>query len=51
MIFTYWNSLGGVGSGNARLAGTDWRFSGTIHAIGDEPEQPMTAMENASRRL
>ena len=43
VIFTYWNSLGGVGSGIAALAGTDWRFSGTIHATAMSAEQPMTA--------
>jgi hypothetical protein len=43
VIFTYWNSLGGLGSGQASIAGEDWRFSGTIHATATSGEEPMTA--------
>lgn len=43
VIFTYWNSLGGLGTGTADVTGDDWRFSGTIHATATESEQPMTA--------
>jgi hypothetical protein len=43
VIFTYWNSLGGLGTGTASLAGDEWRFSGTIHATAAGAEQPMTA--------
>lgn len=43
VIFTYWNSLGGLGTGTASFAGGEWRFSGTIHATASGPEQPMTA--------
>jgi hypothetical protein len=43
VIFTYWNSIGGLGTGEAVLAGDDWRFSGTIHATATSSEQPMTA--------
>jgi hypothetical protein len=31
VIFTYWNSLGGLGTGTASLAPDLWRFSGTVH--------------------
>ena len=43
VIFTYWNSLGGLGTGKAVFNATEWRFSGTIHATADGPEQPMAA--------
>lgn len=43
VIFTYWNSLGGLGTGTASVNGDDWRFSGTIHATATGAEQPMTA--------
>ena len=44
VIFTYWNSLGGLGTGSAVAAGDQLRFSGTIHATADGAEQPMTAV-------
>jgi hypothetical protein len=44
VIFTYWNSLGGLGTGEATVSGDDWRFSGTIHATAAGAEQPMTAV-------
>jgi hypothetical protein len=44
VIFTYWNSLGGVGSGSAAIVGNDWRFSGSIHATATGMEQPMSAV-------
>ncbi len=43
VIFTYWNSLGGLGTGTAAVAGDEWRFNGTIHATATASEQPMTA--------
>jgi hypothetical protein len=43
VIFTYWNSIGGLGTGEAAIAGDDWRFSGTIHATAASAEEPMTA--------
>jgi hypothetical protein len=43
IIFTYWNSLGGLGTGDAMIAGEEWKFSGTIHATATSAEQPMTA--------
>jgi hypothetical protein len=43
VIFTYWNSLGGLGTGTADISGNQWRFSGTIHATASSGEQPMTA--------
>lgn len=43
VIFTYWNSLGGLGSGTASVSGDEWRFSGTIHPTAAGAEQPMTA--------
>jgi hypothetical protein len=43
VIFTYWNSLGGLGTGEATISGDIWRFSGTIHATATGTEQPMTA--------
>lgn len=43
VIFTYWNSLGGLGTGEADLRTGAWRFTGTIHATSTSAEQPMTA--------
>lgn len=43
VIFTYWNSLGGLGRGAASGSGDDLHFTGTIHAAADSAEQPMTA--------
>lgn len=43
VIFTYWNSLGGLGTGEADLRTDRWQFSGTIHAKPESSEQPMTA--------
>ena len=43
VIFTYWNSIGGLGTGEAMIAGHKWSFSGTIHATAASGEQPMTA--------
>ena len=43
VIFTYWNSLGGLGTGEAVIAGDEWQFSGTIHATATDRDQPMTA--------
>ena len=44
VIFTYWNSLGGLGTGTAVVVGDEWRFNGTIHATATGAEQPMTAV-------
>jgi len=41
VIFTYWNSLGGVGTGNATISGPQWKFNGTIHATAERAEEPM----------
>ena len=41
VIFTYWNSLGGLGTGSAAIDGGEWRFTGTIHAGPTDPEQPI----------
>ncbi len=43
VIFSYWNSLGGLGTGTAAIAGEDWRFTGTIHGTATSPERPMNA--------
>ena len=43
VIFTYWNSLGGLGTGEADLRTDRWNFTGTIHATATSAEQPMTA--------
>jgi hypothetical protein len=43
VIFTYWNSLGGLGTGSAVLGGEEWRFTGTIHATATSAEEPMSA--------
>jgi len=43
VIFTYWNSLGGLGTGQAVFANPEWRFSGTIHATANGRDQPMSA--------
>ena len=44
VIFTYWNSLGGLGTGTASFAADEWRFTGTIHATATGDEQPMSAV-------
>ena len=44
VIFTYWNSLGGLGTGEAVVTGDSWKFTGTIHATASSAEQPMTAI-------
>ncbi|MEO7601684.1 MAG: hypothetical protein ABIS39_00250 [Sphingomicrobium sp.] len=44
VIFTYWNSLGGLGTGEAAINGSKWTFSGTIHATAAGKEQPMNAV-------
>jgi hypothetical protein len=43
VIFSYWNSLGGLGTGTAKLATDDWHFSGTIHATPNGKEEPIAA--------
>lgn len=43
VVFTYWNSLGGLGTGQASLEGRTWTFSGTIHATATAAEEPMSA--------
>lgn len=43
VIFTYWNSLGGLGTGTTQVNGDDWRFSGTMHATATSEEVPLTA--------
>jgi len=43
VMFTYWNSLGGLGRGSASASGYDLHFTGTIHAAADSGEQPMVA--------
>jgi hypothetical protein len=49
VIFTYWNTIGGLGTGTADLAGGNWRFAGTIHATATSPEQPMAAVWTMQR--
>jgi hypothetical protein len=44
VTFTYWNSLGGLGTGTAIVTGDEWRFNGTIHATAAGTEQPMSAV-------
>jgi hypothetical protein len=44
VIFTYWNSLGGLGTGEADLRTDQWKFSGTIHGTATGVEQPMAAI-------
>jgi hypothetical protein len=41
VIFTYWNSLGGLGTGNVAFAAPEWKFNGTIHATAAASEEPM----------
>jgi hypothetical protein len=43
VMFTYWNSLGGRGTGEADLRTDLWKFSGTIHGTATGAEQPMAA--------
>ena len=43
VTFTYWNSLGGVGVGDAAFRSGEWQFTGTIHATPDGAEQPLRA--------
>jgi hypothetical protein len=42
VIFTYWNSLGGLGTGNAVFNAGEWHFTGTIHATANGAEEPMS---------
>lgn len=44
VVFTYWNSLGGVGTGEAVFDSGEWRFSGAIHPTSTSGEVPMTAV-------
>lgn len=44
VVFTYWNSLGGLGTGEAVYAGGEWRFTGTIHATPKDEEQPIASL-------
>jgi len=44
VIFTYWNSLGGLGTGEAVATNGEMRFTGTIHATATGAEQPMSAL-------
>ena len=41
IAFTYWNSLGGFGTGTADVAGSNLTFSGTIHATPSSGDEPM----------
>jgi hypothetical protein len=43
VVFTYWNSLGGVGTGDAVFQSNEWRFSGSIRPTSSSAEQPMSA--------
>lgn len=43
VIFTYWNSLGGLGTGNAEFNNDTWRFQGMIHATATD-DQPFSAI-------
>jgi len=44
VIFTYWNSLGGLGTGTAVVSDDEWQFNGTIHATARGAEEPMVAV-------
>ena len=43
VIFTYWNSLGGIGTGEAVATPDGWHFSGSIHATAGSTDEPFTA--------
>lgn len=43
VVFTYWNSLGGLGTGEAVFGGNEWRFNGSIRPTSSSAEQPMSA--------
>jgi hypothetical protein len=43
VVFTYWNSMGGFGTGGAAFASGKWTFTGTIHASPDGAEEPIAA--------
>jgi hypothetical protein len=43
VIFTYWNSLGGLGTGDASFKADSWRFSGTIHATATSTDETFSA--------
>lgn len=43
VIFTYWNSLGGLGTGDAIVTPDGWHFSGSIHATAAGADEPFTA--------
>lgn len=44
VVLTYWNSLGGLGTAEAKVDGPKWSFDGTIHATPTGKEQPMRAV-------
>lgn len=44
LTFTYWNSLGGVGTGEALFDGREIRFTGTMRATAAGSEQPLAAV-------
>ncbi len=41
IVFTYWNSLGGIGRGTAEATGNDIRFSLTMRATPNGAAQPV----------
>lgn len=41
VVFTYWNSLGGFGTGTAVFAAGKWHFKGSVHATPASAEQPI----------
>jgi hypothetical protein len=42
VIFTYWNSLGGLGTGEAAFNADTWSFSGSMHATATGADRPFT---------
>jgi hypothetical protein len=43
IVFTYWNSLGGLGTGQAIVDASVWKFTGTIHATAASADEPIAA--------
>ena len=41
--FTYWNSMGGVGHGNAKAYGAELRFSGNMRGTPGSTSEPFEA--------
>ena len=50
IVFTYWNSLGGVGRGTASVSGNDVKFSLVMHATPDAAAQSVDSVWRRSAK-